>query len=50
MPSMMDAYTRVTRVGWDIYPIGARAQPKDIPHGHRLGLVLILKKILKNCF
>jgi predicted metal-binding protein len=38
----MDVYMMATMVGWDIYPIGARTQPSNnIPHVHRLGLVLI---------
>ena len=37
----MDAYTMAARVGWDVYPIGVSASPSDVPHGLRLGLVLI---------
>lgn len=37
----MDVYTMVAKVGWEIYPIGKEANPKDVPHGLRLGLVLI---------
>jgi len=37
----MDAYTMASRMGWDIYPIGEGAIPEDLPHGTRLGIVLI---------
>ncbi len=37
----MDAYTMATRVGWDIYPIGASLSPAEVPYGTRLGLVLV---------
>lgn len=37
----MDAYTMAVRVGWDIYPCGEGAKPEDLPHGTRLGIVLI---------
>lgn len=37
----MDAYTMATKVGWEIYPIGTKTQPGDVPHGQRLGLILI---------
>jgi predicted metal-binding protein len=37
----MDAFTMAAKVGWDIYPIGESVSPVDIPHGTRLGLVLI---------
>ena len=37
----MDAYTMAAKVGWDIYPIGASVQPSEVPHGTRLGLILI---------
>ena len=37
----MDAYTMASKVGWDIYPIGEGAKTEDVPHGTRLGLVLI---------
>ena len=44
-PSMegvgMNAYTMAAKVGWDIYPIGRSASPSEIPHGTKLGLVLI---------
>jgi hypothetical protein len=30
-----------TDVGWDIYPIGKNTHPDQVPHGNRLGLVLI---------
>lgn len=37
----MDAFSMAAKVGWDIYPIGVSASPEEIPHGTRLGLVLI---------
>jgi len=37
----MDAFTMAARVGWDVYPIGGSVSPSEIPHGTRLGLVLI---------
>ena len=37
----MDAFTMAAKVGWDIYPIGASISPSEVPHGTRLGLVLI---------
>ena len=37
----MDAYTMAARMGWDIYPCGQSANPDDLPHGTRLGIVLI---------
>ncbi|MEM2110951.1 MAG: DUF2284 domain-containing protein [Candidatus Bathyarchaeia archaeon] len=44
-PSMegvcLDAYKMATKIGWDIYPIGTRTKPSDVPYGTRLGIVLI---------
>ncbi len=37
----MDAFLMAAKVGWDVYPIGVSAVPSEIPHGTRLGLVLI---------
>lgn len=37
----MDAFLMAAKAGWDVYPIGASRVPSDIPHGTRLGLVLI---------
>lgn len=37
----MDVYTMATKVGWDIYPIGAGTSPEEAPHALILGLVLI---------
>jgi predicted metal-binding protein len=37
----MDAYLMTARVGWDIYPVGTSAPLSAVPHGTRLGLVLI---------
>jgi predicted metal-binding protein len=39
--SGMDVYSMAAKVGWDIYPIGGKTTAEDVPHGHRLGLVLI---------
>lgn len=37
----MNAFTMAAKVGWDIYPCGKGTNPKDLPHGTRLGIVLI---------
>jgi predicted metal-binding protein len=37
----MDTFTMAAKVGWDIYPIGRSLPPSEVPHGTRLGLVLI---------
>lgn len=37
----MDAYTMAARVGWDVYPVGETITASEVPHGVRLGLVLI---------
>jgi len=37
----MNAFTMAAMVGWDIYPIGESISPSEVPHGARLGLVLI---------
>jgi predicted metal-binding protein len=37
----MDVFTMAAKVGWDIYPIGASISPEEVPHGNRMGLVLI---------
>ncbi len=37
----MDALTMATKVGWDVYPIGAAISPSEVPHGTKLGLILI---------
>jgi predicted metal-binding protein len=37
----MDAYSMAAKAGWDIYPVGSQTSPDKLPHGHRLGLVLI---------
>jgi|TARA_Y100000310_G_C20047061_1_gene518795 hypothetical protein len=37
----MDAFTMGAKMGWDIYPIGADISLSEVPHGTRLGLVLI---------
>ncbi len=44
-PSMeavgMNAFRMAAKVGWEIYPIGGSVSPAEVPHGVRLGLVLI---------
>jgi len=37
----MNVFAMATKVGWDAYPIGLTAQPSEVPHGSRFGLVLI---------
>ncbi|MBE0604596.1 MAG: DUF2284 domain-containing protein [Deltaproteobacteria bacterium] len=37
----MDVVTMAARAGWDIYPIGKKSCPADIPYGLELGLVLV---------
>jgi len=37
----MNAFSMAARVGWDVYPVGESISPSDVPHGTRLGLVLI---------
>jgi len=37
----MDAFRMAANVGWDVYPIGATISPSEVPHGTRLGLILI---------
>jgi predicted metal-binding protein len=37
----IDVYKTVSRIGWDIYPIGDNTSPKDVPFGLRVGIVLI---------
>ena len=37
----MDAFTMAARVGWEVYPIGASIPPSEVPHGTKLGIVLI---------
>lgn len=37
----MDVFMMATKMGWDIYPCGVNTKPEDLPHGTRLGLVLI---------
>jgi len=37
----MDAFIMAAKVGWDIYPIGRSLPPSEVPHGTKLGLVLI---------
>jgi predicted metal-binding protein len=37
----MDAFAMAAKVGWDVYPIGRSITPCEVPHGTRLGLVLI---------
>jgi len=37
----MDAFRMAAKVGWDVYPIGSTLSSEDVPHGTRLGIVLI---------
>jgi predicted metal-binding protein len=37
----MDAFRMAAKVGWEVYPIGEDIPPSEVPHGARLGLVLI---------
>ncbi|MFC1917169.1 DUF2284 domain-containing protein [Chloroflexota bacterium] len=37
----MDAFAMAAKAGWEIYPIGETSSPSDVPHGLRLGIVLI---------
>ena len=37
----MDAFAMAASVGWDVYPIGRSIPPSDVPHGSRLGLILV---------
>jgi predicted metal-binding protein len=37
----LNAYVMAAKVGWDIYPVGRSSQTADVPHGIKLGLVLI---------
>jgi predicted metal-binding protein len=44
-PSMegvgMDVFTMAARAGWEIYPLGSSTSPSEVPHGLRLGIILI---------
>ena len=44
-PSMegvgMNVFQMARNMGWEIHPIGRRTLPDEIPHGNRLGLVMI---------
>jgi predicted metal-binding protein len=37
----MDVYRLAASLGWDIYPIGKSCKADQVPHGTRLGIVLI---------
>jgi predicted metal-binding protein len=37
----IDVFTLATKVGWDIYPIGASISPADVPCGGTYGLIFI---------
>ena len=37
----MDVFILATKVGWDVYPIGASISPADVPCGGTYGLILI---------
>lgn len=44
-PSMeavgIDVYKMVALAGWDIYPIGSNASPRDIPKGVLAGIIIV---------
>jgi predicted metal-binding protein len=44
-PSMeavgIDVYKMAAQAGWDIYPIGSGAKPKDMPKGTLAGIVIV---------
>jgi predicted metal-binding protein len=44
-PSMhsagMDVFTMASKAGWDIFPIGKKIDPCQVPFGSELGLVLV---------
>lgn len=44
-PSMeamgINAFLMAAKIGWDVYPIGTNISASDVPHGTKLGLVLI---------
>lgn len=37
----MDVFALAANVGWEVYPIGRSLPPSEVPHGTRMGLVLI---------
>jgi hypothetical protein len=37
----MNSFKMAAIAGWDIYPISASISPLAVPHGTKLGLVLI---------
>jgi hypothetical protein len=37
----MDCFTMAARAGWEIYAIGKKSCPEDIPFGLEMGLVLV---------
>lgn len=37
----MDVFSMSRKVGWDIYPIGERMSPSDVPFGLYIGIVFI---------
>jgi hypothetical protein len=53
-PSMegagFDAMTMAARSGWDIYPIGSKTMPSDIPYGTRLGFFKTVSYMLWKLF
>jgi predicted metal-binding protein len=44
-PSMesvgINAFKMAVNMGWDIYPMGKTTCPNDVPHGNRLGLIML---------
>jgi len=37
----MDAYLMAARAGWEVFPVGVRTLPSEVPCATRLGLILI---------
>jgi len=37
----MDVYRMASNAGWEIYPVGSCSKNEEVPHGMRVGLVLI---------
>ena len=37
----MDVFRTVANAGWDIYPVGKLCRAGDVPHGLRVGVILI---------
>jgi hypothetical protein len=37
----IDVYKMAAAIGWDIYPIGSNAKPKEISKGTLAGIIII---------